>query len=130
MSVASPLLTALAPLQTLPGWPEAPTVTLLDNLVWIAAIPVAVSVVVILIHMAAMRGKEDISLHPPTEPIVVTGPQDALTPRGIGVSSRNEALLDRQAAEDDSAEAHAAVESDVARHAVEDEAAGGSSARW
>lgn len=63
----------IAPLQTMPGWPDVPDVTLVDNLVWLLWLPLAVFAVIAVIHLAAARGKEDSSLHPPTEPITVGG---------------------------------------------------------
>lgn len=73
LSVIAPLLTGPVPLQNLPGWPVAPDVTLVQNLVWILFLPLAVFFVVVVIHLVAARGKEDPSLNPPTEPIRVTG---------------------------------------------------------
>jgi hypothetical protein len=72
VNVIAPLLAGPVPLQTLPGWPQTPAITLVDNLVWILFLPLAVFVVIAVIHLAAMRGKEDPSLHPPTEPIVIS----------------------------------------------------------
>lgn len=63
----------IAPLQTMPGWPEVPEVTLVDNLVWLLWWPLAVFVVIAVIYLAAARGKEDPSLHPPTEPVTLGG---------------------------------------------------------
>lgn len=65
----------IAPLQTMPGWPDAPDVTLVSNLTWLLWIPLAVAAVIALIHLAAARGKEDPSLNPPEEPITVGGGQ-------------------------------------------------------
>lgn len=73
VSVIAPLLTGPVPLDTLPGWPTAPAVPLVHELVWILFLPAAVFVVVAVIHLAAMIGKEDRSLHPPTEPLVIGG---------------------------------------------------------
>lgn len=130
MSVIAPLMTdllstALVPLQTLPGWPEAPEVTLVDNLLWIALIPLVVAILIVLIGMAASRGKEDISLHPPTEPITVLD-DSHLPSRGIGVGARNETLLEQE-----SGPRRAAT--DTPKHAIatsDEEPTGGSSARW
>ncbi|SDB88391.1 hypothetical protein GA0111570_10673 [Raineyella antarctica] len=78
MNVIAPLLAGPVPLQTLPGWPQVPTITLVDNLVWILFLPLAVFVVIAVIHLAATHGKEDRSLHPPTEPLgISSGEQKA-----------------------------------------------------
>ncbi|MEA5155067.1 hypothetical protein [Raineyella sp.] len=73
LSVIAPQTSGLFPLDTLPGWPTAPAVPLVHELVWILFLPVAVFVVIAVINLAAMIGKEDRSLHPPTEPIMVGG---------------------------------------------------------
>jgi len=75
VSVIAPLVTGFVPLQTLPGWPTVPEVSLVDNLVWILLIPGAVAIVVAVIALTAARGKEDPSLHPPTEaePLMIGG---------------------------------------------------------
>lgn len=84
MSVIAPLVAGTVPLQTLPGWPEAPVVSLVDILVWILFLPGAVFVVIALIYLAATRGKEDPSLHPPTEPVRLApgGPRHQALPSG------------------------------------------------
>ena len=88
LSVIAPLLAGPVPLDTLPGWPVAPDVTLVQNLVWILFLPLAVFVVVAVIHMVAARGKEDSSLHPPTELIKITDgrPQAPAVTSGTGRS--------------------------------------------
>lgn len=84
MIVIAPLLAGTVPLLTLPGWPEAPAVPVLENLVWILFLPLAVFVLIALIHLAASRGKEDPSLHPPTEPVRLAsgGPRHQALPSG------------------------------------------------
>lgn len=73
LSVIAPQMAGLFPLDTLPGWPVAPEVPLVHELLWILFLPVAVLVVIVVIGLALMIGKEDRSLHPPTEPLMVGG---------------------------------------------------------
>ena len=80
VSVFAPLAAGLVPLENLPGWPVAPDVPLVHELVWILFIPAGVAFVVALIGLVAAMGKEDPSLHPPTEPIVVTDGGAPATP--------------------------------------------------
>ncbi|WOP18538.1 hypothetical protein [Raineyella sp. LH-20] len=63
----------LLPLDNLPGWPVAPAVPVMHELVWILFLPVAAFLVIAVIQLARMIGKEDRSLHPPTEPLMVGG---------------------------------------------------------
>ncbi len=80
VSVFAPLVAGLVPLDNLPGWPAAPDVPLVHELVWILFIPAAVAFVVALIGLVRAMGKEDASLHPPTEPVVVTDGEGSPTP--------------------------------------------------
>lgn len=73
LTVFAPLTAGLVPLDNLPGWPVAPAVPLVHELVWILFLPVAAFLVIAVIHLAGMIGKEDRSLHPPTEPLMVGG---------------------------------------------------------
>ncbi|QGF22371.1 hypothetical protein [Raineyella fluvialis] len=73
VTVIAPLTAGLVPLDNLPGWPQAPAVPLVHELVWILFLPAAVFIVIAVIQLASMIGKEDRSLHPPTEPLMIGG---------------------------------------------------------